>query len=72
MAMTVHQHFAQDRGQLDACMDQLVEVLVQLLAEPEPGVRMACTHLHSESDRAIHVSDSKPKVIGTTGFQLCQ
>jgi hypothetical protein len=58
--MTVRKQFAEDGGELDACMDQLVEVLVQLLAEPNvPGVPIASTDLHSENTRAIHVSEDE-------------
>ncbi len=54
--MTVKRDFAQDGGELDACMDQLVEVLVQLLEDKvDPHIPSPIGDLHSENDRAIHV-----------------
>jgi hypothetical protein len=56
--MIINKQFAHDSLALDDRMDQLLEVLVQLLAEPtppaadDPGV----PDLHWASTRATHVS----------------
>ncbi len=60
--MTVNKRFAQDGGELDACMDQLVQVLVQLLEDKvDPHIPSPIGDLHSDSERAIHVSESEPE-----------
>jgi len=63
--MTVNKHFAQDGGDLDASMDQLVEALAQLLDEPAhpqiQPVAPAVSDLHLGDNRAIHVIDNEPK-----------
>ena len=57
--MTVKRQFAENCGDLDAPMDQLVEILTQLLAETTAGETIDATNaavdLHSENGRAIHV-----------------
>jgi hypothetical protein len=63
--MTVNKQFAHDGGDLDASMDQLVEVLVQLLAESASPQNQdappAIVDLHSGDDRGIHVIERQPK-----------
>jgi hypothetical protein len=62
--MTVKRDFARDGGELDASMDQLVEVLAQLLDEPaSPQNQNAAViaDLHSGNDRGIHVIESEPE-----------
>ena len=60
--MTVKKQFAQDGGDLDASMDQLVEVLAQLLDEPagpqNQDAAPAIADLHSGNDRGIHVIEN--------------
>jgi hypothetical protein len=62
--MTVKKQFAQDGGDLDGCMDQLIEVLAQLLDEPvsapNPGAAPPAADLHSGNDRVIHVVVQNP------------
>lgn len=61
--MTINKQFAQDGNALDDCMDQLVEVLAQLLEEPQDpasgaGDQAGATpvdDLRSGDDRVIHV-----------------
>jgi hypothetical protein len=63
--MTVKKQFAQDGGDLDASMDQLVEVLAQLLddaacpqnQDPAPAIE----DLHSGNVRGIHVIEEQPE-----------
>jgi hypothetical protein len=67
--MTVNKHFAQDGTALDECMDQLVEVLAQLLEEPEKpaagaakqGIVPATADLRSGATGVIHVVGKNPK-----------
>lgn len=59
--MTVNKQFAQDGAALDDRMDQLLEVLVQLLEEPNPpasdqGTAVPTKDLRSGGTRGIHVS----------------
>jgi len=60
--MTVKKQFAQDGGDLDASMDQLVEVLAQLLDEPAgpqtQDTAPAIADLPSGNDRGIHVIEN--------------
>ena len=60
--MTVSKRFAPDGGELDPCMDQLVEVLAQLLQLPEDpeeeGAIPSMIDLHSPGPRAIHVMEN--------------
>lgn len=61
--MTVKKQFAQGETALDECMDQLVEVLAQLLEEPQNPQTAAADNqgtaavadLRSGPARAIHV-----------------
>jgi hypothetical protein len=62
--MTVKKQFAQDGAPLDDCMESLLEVLAELLEEPEnppvagtenQGTGEASADLRSGDDRAIHV-----------------
>ena len=59
--MTVNKQFAQDGAPLDGCMESLLEVLAELLAETEgpsannQGDSGAIAALRSGDDRAIHV-----------------
>lgn len=58
--MTVNKRFAQDGTALDDCMDQLLEVLAQLLEEPQNqaaagGAAQPGSDLPSGDDRVIHV-----------------
>jgi hypothetical protein len=61
--MTVNKCFAQHGGDLDASMDQLVEVLAQLLDEPaEPqneGSAVVIADLHLKDARVIHVVEKE-------------
>jgi hypothetical protein len=63
--MTVNKQFAHDGGDLDASMDELVEVLAQLLDEPagtqNQDASPAIADLHSGDDRGIHVIESEPE-----------
>lgn len=67
--MTVNKHFAQDGNALDERMDQLVEVLAQLLEEPQNPQTAAADNqdtaaiadLRSADDRVIHVVGKNPK-----------
>jgi hypothetical protein len=63
IAMIVKKRFMKDGDDLDACMDQLVEVLAQLLEEPTGHGTVAASssvaHLHSGDARDIHVVESK-------------
>jgi len=63
--MTVNKQFAEDCGDLEASMDQLVEVLAQLLDEPaspqNPDAAPPIADLHSGHDRGIHVIGNKLK-----------
>jgi hypothetical protein len=58
--MTVNKRFAEDGDELDAFMDQLVEVLAQTLIESsERGDSTAAIEdLRSENERAIHVIEN--------------
>jgi hypothetical protein len=62
--MTVNKQFAQEGGELDASMDQLIEVLAQLLDEPaspqNQDAALVMADLHSEYDGGIHVIENKP------------
>jgi len=68
--MTVIKRFAQDSTAMGACMDQLVEVLVQLLEDKQDS-RIEETanqldaakiaHLHSQNNRVIHVVGANPQ-----------
>lgn len=51
--MTIIKRFAPDDGALDACIDQLVEVLMQLLAEQQDA--SSPDNLRSGGTRVIHV-----------------
>jgi hypothetical protein len=61
--MTFNKQFAQDSITLADCMDSLIEVLAQLLDEPEnpaadadrDGCAVPIAALHSDADRVIHV-----------------
>ena len=63
--MTVKKQFAEDGGDLDASMDQLVEVLAQLLDDAadqqNQHVAPAIADLHSGNDRVIHVIEKEPQ-----------
>jgi hypothetical protein len=63
--MTVNKKFAVNGGDLDALMDQLVEVLAQLLEEPvgpqNQGHLVGMSDLHLGNDRGIHVIEKEPE-----------
>ena len=67
--MTIKKHFAIDGGDLDASMDELVEVLAQMLDEPtsaeNQGTTPAIVDLHSPNDRVIHVIEPKEMTMKT-------
>jgi hypothetical protein len=57
--MTVNKQFAQDGAPLDDCMESLLEVLAELLEEPQNAT--ATAELRSGNDRAIHVVNHQEK-----------
>ena len=57
--MTVNKQFAQDGAPLDDCMESLLEVLAELLEEPQNAT--ATAELRSGNDRAIHVVNNQEK-----------
>jgi hypothetical protein len=57
--MTVKRDFAKDGGDLDASMDQLIEVLARLLGGPPPQRQTPISDLRFEDKRAIHVVEKE-------------
>jgi hypothetical protein len=74
--MIVNKQFAQN-GALDIRMDQLLEVLVQLLEEPNPpasdqAILTVAADLHSQATRAIHVSVDNTTTLHQTELGSCR